>query len=278
MYIRAKTIPRKSKSGVTYHTYYYLVEGVRQGNRVKQKVIKYLGKHAPAGYGYRSPNFGAPGTNSPTPRLGTTGKAEFTPILNTKGKESRHFVLAWAQRLGVEKFIFKSGRLPYQGRYDPEVKTLIYTKQADDYTFTHELGHHIDCHVLNFISRSKLFTDSSLKQELQNLTEYRLTFSNGGARNLIENLKRYYEAVPSKKSALQIDQYLNAIHDKIDDYYYNPQEQFADLFAVCVLEPRKANALAPRAFHLMTELFQNHPQLSQFLSALATPRRALDKT
>lgn len=41
VYLRAKTFKRKNDDKV--RTYYYLVEAKRQGLKVKQKVVRYLG-------------------------------------------------------------------------------------------------------------------------------------------------------------------------------------------------------------------------------------------
>ena len=64
MYVRHKIIKG--------HQYYYLVEGLRVGRRVKQRVIRYLGKHA--GASVVSSGMGVPSTISlPTPpRVFTT--------------------------------------------------------------------------------------------------------------------------------------------------------------------------------------------------------------
>ena len=70
MYVRHKVIKG--------HTYYYLVRGERQGGKVRQKVVRYLGKQPGAAGGG-----GAGGGYEPPEIRATTQVGVIAPLPNT---------------------------------------------------------------------------------------------------------------------------------------------------------------------------------------------------
>ena len=113
MYIRRKVIKG--------HPYYYLVEGRRDGKKVKQRVIRYLGKH-----------------------LRTLSHASgFAPIVR---KDATEVFTRLFHRLGSPSVRFE---IPFSesglnGYMDIPTKAVNFRLPASGLTMGHELGHVID--------------------------------------------------------------------------------------------------------------------------------------
>jgi hypothetical protein len=88
-YIRRKTIQGK--------TYQYLVKSVREGQRVRQVFVRYIGNPPPAPGGI-SPTSGVGGGSS-----GPSHPADFTPLT---GPDVRERYVRLLKRLGCQSVVF----------------------------------------------------------------------------------------------------------------------------------------------------------------------------
>lgn len=284
MYIRAKQIPKKTSTGTRYYTYFYLVSGTRHGSKVKQKVIRYLGKNPSASVIKRY------GPLLPPPELGTTAPSpglakslNFSPITNTKGHGSQTFLLHWAQQLGATRIVFGSAkaraRRGTRGFYHPalrEIHIAATKRSALTYTLAHEIGHLVDFHVLQGFHQSAQFATSDLDAELNELAKRRMDWAFGGIDAQLENAARYASRAKAQATRDALTNWIETAKRSRERYFELRAEQFADLFACCLLEPRKTKAVAPTAYRLLLAQCRAHPKLAAFLRALQTPKK-LDK-
>jgi hypothetical protein len=162
VYIRRKVIKG--------HTYYYLVEGRRDGKKVKQRVIRYLGKH-PRTLAYAS---------------------GFAPIIR---KDATEIFTRLFYRLGSASVSFdipfsESGSFGMTNRYTNAVR---FREPASGLTMGHELGHVIDNILRN---RNAINSDSpefaAFRAELQCLTDYIWSNMTSASKARLNQLRRWY--------------------------------------------------------------------------------------
>lgn len=217
------------KKKVKGHDYFYLVRSIREGGSVRQKVIKYLGKN---GYGGCAPS-------------GFTASPSKDPVK----KYTKAF-----KRLGVEVEM----SLPTDGEQDGsygndgiEGGRLVarFTRNPSGDTMAHELGHAIEHYLFDAdasdnpsLSEDPEFLD--LAEEIDAINEYAFTKTEKGLTHLTDRFARYKKAQPD----------LDLIDDQAEheaefdrEYSRTPKEGFANLFATCVTNPKRAKRLAPRA-------------------------------
>ena len=146
MYIRRKVIKG--------HPYYYLVEGRRHGKKVKQRVIRYLGKH-PRTLSYAS-GF------APIVRKDAT--AVFTRLFYRLGSASVRFEIPFSEA-GLN------------GYMDIPTKAVNFRLPVSGLTMGHELGHVIDYTLRERNILSSLSPEfAAFRAELLHLTDYKMAY------------------------------------------------------------------------------------------------------
>lgn len=236
MYIRRKVIKG--------HPYYYLVEGRRDGKKVKQRVIRYLGKH-----------------------LRTLSHASgFAPIVR---KDATEVFTRLFHRLGSPSVRFE---IPFSesglnGYMDIPTKAVNFRLPASGLTMGHELGHVIDYTLRERNILTSLSPDfAAFRTELLRLTGYKMAYRTNVSRERLDKLRRWCDN-PSISHELQRRLYGEIEH--IEGYYRHyadsEVEQFANLVGFNLIEPRKTRQLAPKATRWLQDLLWKHRDIRDAL-------------
>ena len=237
MYVRSKNIKG--------HTYYYLVEGHRVNGKVMQKVIQYLGKE---GWGSIEPTrFVGVGAGANTGDSKTAAKL-LTKI--TQGCKTLDCTVEYnlrEKRLG--------------GEFNHEYRRIRIRKDADLSTLCHEFGHLIDWELRD---RGISFADEAanlknIKQEMEAIgrDKYHMSYvsvygwTDEGLRN----------TDPGQRAHIRAQQ-------AIIKYVETFDEIFANVFALCLTDPTKAEHLAPETTALIMEIVQRDPRVRDVLTKL----------
>jgi len=253
------------------HTYYYLVESYREGEKVKQRVLQYLGNSIPAGYtkGRRKSDTR---TKLGTTQIGekrkiTKENIEFVPLRSTKGKQSRGFLTKQIKETFKAKLL--ENYLPRgsfkRGAYNWVEESIKLSVNASLSTIAHELGHCVD-HKLGLVSRDFFKGDEAIKKELENLFIQRWDDTNAG--NLIENYKRWGKKAINKKLQRRIKYILKIIRVDHEAYCRQHSEQFATLFSYAIIQPRVVKKIAPQCYAKLIELMNSNTATYRFMEEL----------
>jgi hypothetical protein len=252
-YIRRKIVNGK--------TYSYLVKSVREGKRVRQVFVRYIGNPPPA-----------PGGSSPSAGMGggSTGPshpADFTPLT---GPDVRERYVQLLKRLGCQSVVFslrsprKHGDVQAQLRVATGVFEITKVRLHRDVSvaaLAHEVGH-----VLDYGLQSAQAASGSLDAEfvmhtaaLRNLADYTCAHYETSSPDVRRRLNRYPASPVRDRSVRRLDRYY-------EDYVYRADELFARLVSVSFTEPAKARAIAPAAYAGLQGTLWRHERIRTALS------------
>jgi hypothetical protein len=252
-YIRRKTI-----NGKMYH---YLVKSVREGKRVRQVFVRYIGNPPPPSGG-SLPTSGVGGGSS-----GSSHPAAFTPLT---GPAVREQYVRLLKRLGCQSVVFslrspqKHGDVQAQRRVATgvfEVTKVRLHREVSVAALAHEVGH-----VLDYVLQSAQAASGSLDAEfvthraaLRKLADYTCAHYETSSPDVRRQLKRYPASPARDRSVRRLDRYY-------DSYVYRPDELFARLVSVSFTEPAKARAIAPTAYTWLQETLSRHERIRTALA------------
>jgi hypothetical protein len=252
-YVRSKTIKGK--------TYRYLVKSVREGKRVRQVFVSYIGNPPPAS-GRATHDAIAAGAGP-----GVSALPDFTPLM---GADVRRRYVRLLQELGCASVVFslrakhKHGEL--QGERHLETGKVAITKvrlhrEASVHAMAHEVGHVLDYVLQNVYalggSRDAGFVDHT--ETLRKLADYTCAHHETSSPDSVRRLKRQ-AATPTRQRHLR---YLTRYYES---YVYGAEELFARLVAVSFTEPAKARAIAPAAYAWLQETLDQHDGIRSALA------------
>jgi hypothetical protein len=243
-YVRSKTIKGK--------TYRYLVKSVREGKRVRQVFVSYIGNPPPAS-GRASQ--GAAVGDGP----GVSGLPEFIPLV---GADARVRYVMLLRQLGCPSVVFslrarhKHGDL--QAWRDLETGQVSITKvrlhrDASAHAIAHEVGHVIDYGLQNARASGGSLDARFLSHAaaLRKLADYTCAHHETSSPDYVRRLQAQAATPTRQRNLRRLSRYY-------ETYVYSADELFARLVAVSLTEPDKAQAIAPAAYAwLQATLTQN---------------------
>jgi hypothetical protein len=243
-YVRSKTIKGK--------TYRYLVKSVREGKRVRQVFVSYIGNPPPASG--RASQGSAVG-NGP----GVSVLPDFIPLV---GADARVRYVMLLRQLGCPSVVFslrarhKHGDL--QACRDLETGQVSITKvrlhrDASAHAIAHEVGHVIDYGLQNAHASAGSLDADFLNHTaaLRRLADYTCAHHEMSSPDYVRRLKAQPET-PTRQRHLR---YLKRYYER---YVHQPEELFARLVAVSFTEPDKARVMAPAAYTWLQEAMEPH--------------------
>jgi len=235
-YIRHKVI----KGNV----YYYLVEGHRDGKRVRQKVLKYLGKHgtlnASSGVAYRG--FATPAGDD----------AELAKQARQRNQLAKAF-----KALGYTVTHNLTGRTRTNGRVTittnrstGEVlrRSVSFRKNPQIGTMCHELGHAIDYHLRD---KSNSFWDSKTFRDNEGAIQ--AEFEAAGK-------DKYHEALDLDPSLIDGTFFRG--------YVFTRTEGYANAFALFLTDYKKALRVVPNMVAAFHDMIREDEEIRQLLETL----------
>lgn len=247
-YVRSKTINGK--------TYRYLVKSVREGTRVRQVFVSYIGNPPPT-FGETVQPLGvanAPSRSSPRP--------DFTPLT---GPEIRDRYVSLIKQLGCQAVVFslRSTRKHGDVLAHRDLTTGVYqitrvrlNRDASVQALSHEVGH-----VLDYLLQSEQAESgsldaalASLRVHLRKLADYTCAHHATSSPEMVRNLKRY----PASKAR---DRFIKRLERYYREYVYEDHELFARLVSVSFTEPEKAKAITPAAYSWLQEKLSQHDRI-----------------
>jgi len=234
-YVRRKTVKGK--------TYRYLVKSVREGKRVRQVFVSYIGNPPPAS-GPALKDASASGTASSVSAL-----PDFTPLIGP-GVRVRYVMLL--KQLGCPSVVFslraKHKHGDIQAWRDLQTGQVSITKvrlhrDASAHAMAHEVGHVIDYALQNANASGGSLDAGFLNhiETLRKLADYTCAHHETSSPDYVRRLQAR-PATPTRQRHLR---YLARYYET---YVYQPEELFARLMAVSFTEPDKARAIAPAAY------------------------------
>lgn len=227
------------------HVYYYLVEGHREGKRVRQKVLKYLGKHgtlsASSGVIYRG--FSKPvEDNSQKQSTEARQRIAIKKTFSAFGYSVRHNL---SGRNGVK------GRVRVvRNKATREIieRSVSFTKNPDISTMCHELGHVIDLHLRE---KSQSFWETA--EFNGNGEKFQSEFERVGAE--------VYGVELSKRPALINNPFFR-------DYVFTKEEGFANAFDLFLTDYKKALRVVPNLVAEFHKIIRENDDIRQQLERL----------
>ena len=237
-YVRSKTIGGK--------TYRYLVKSVRQGHKVRQVFVSYIGNPPPA--------CGLGGAQSPSSPV-----TDFTPCPEP---EVRACYVRLMKQLGCGSVVFtlrskhKHGdvlahRDPVTGVY--QISRVRLNRDVSTLAIAHEVGH-----VLDYVLQSGQASGGSLDAQflthhpaLRNLADYTCAHHETSSPDMLRKLKRYPESKVRDRSIQKLEHYYA-------HYVYETSELFARLVSVSLTEPVTAKLIAPAAYEWLKGTLYRH--------------------
>lgn len=252
-YIRRKIIKGK--------TYRYLVKSVREGRRVRQVFVCYIGNPPPV-----------PGAHSQTAGVGrvlsgSSHPADFTPLT---GPDVRERYVRVLKRLGCQSVVFslrspqKHGDVQAQRRVATgvfEITKVRLHREVSIPALAHEVGH-----VLDYVLQSAQAASGSLDAEfvthaspLRKLADYTCAHFETSSPDFMRQLKRYPASPVRDRSVRRLERYY-------EGYVYRPDELFARLVSVSFTEPEKATVIAPAAYAWLRQTLGQHERIRTALS------------
>jgi len=252
-YVRRKTIKGK--------TYCYLVKSVREGKRVRQVFVSYIGNPPPTS-GRAAHDAVAAGAGP-----GVSALPDFTPVM---GADVRRRYVRLLQQLGCASVVFslrakhKHGEL--QGERHLETGKVAITKvrlhrEASVHAMAHEVGHVLDyvlqnAHALGG-SRDADFLGHT--ETLRKLADYTCAHHETSSPDYVRRLKL-------KPTTRARQRHLRHLTRYYETYVYRAEELFARLVAVSFTEPAKARAIAPAAYAWLQETLDQHDSIRSALA------------
>jgi hypothetical protein len=244
-YVRRKTVKGK--------TYCYLVKSVREGKRVRQVFVSYIGNPPPAAHR----PFRDEGAQAPDPLLSVL--PDFTPLT---GANVRERYIRLLHCLGCPSVVFslrashkhgdvQAWRNPETGQVS--IARVRLHRDASAHAMAHEVGHVLDYMLQNARgsggSRDAGFIAHT--ETLRKLADYTCAHHESGSPDAVRRLKRQVET-PSRRRHLR---YLTRYYER---YVYGAEELWARLVAVSFTEPDKARAIASSAYGWLQETLAEH--------------------
>jgi hypothetical protein len=244
-YVRRKTIKGK--------TYCYLVKSVREGKRVRQVFVSYIGNPPPAA-SCPCRDEGAQVTDPPlsvlpdfTPLVGPDVKERYVRLLHRLGCPSVVFSLRARHKHGDVKAWrdLKTGQV--------SIAKVRLHRDASAHAMAHEVGHVLDYVLQNAKglggSRDAGFVEHT--ETLRKLADYTCAHHESGSPDAVRRLKRQAQT-PSRQRHLR---YLTRYYEQ---YVYGLEELWARLVSVSFTEPDKARAIVPSAYAWLQETLAEH--------------------
>ncbi len=252
-YVRTKTIKGK--------TYRYLVKSVRDGKKVRQVFISYIGNPPPASAQHQQ-GAGEPPTELPN-------LPDFTPLSVT---DIRVPYVALMKQLGVGSVVFtvrsKYKHGDVQARRHPETGVFQITRVrlnrlATAEAFAHEVGH-----VMDFVLQSEQpeggsldVTFTSHRDSLRKLADYTCAHHETSSPDALRQFKRYPESKARDRAVKKLETYYAT-------YVYTNSELFARLVSVSFTEPEKAKTIAPAAYQGLQQTLKQHDRICTALQGV----------
>lgn len=291
-YKRAKHI----RVGGKVYTYYYLVESKREGKKVKQKYVAYLGKNGGfSGAGGRGVSY----TETPP----NANHGEFTAMSHAGGQTITGTMLAHVDQFGINvkrdltsTYVLKqSRRKRFKPFHSPTTKlkkgflrsapTIHVHPNAKARDVARTVGLALD-YAHGWTSR-KAFKDRQMsKDEVAEINRFmgrmygvrldkRLYKASKRYHNKwhgTKHLKAVKKRVRQGKASARDKGFLakyNRSHRYVSVYrrLTAPSERHATLFATCALDPKRAKRLAPTWARSMENSFNNNPEVKTFVAS-----------
>ena len=247
-YVRSKTIKGK--------TYQYLVKSVREGKRVRQVFVSYIGNPPPASG--RACQEAAASGDGP----GVSPLPDFTPLV---GADVRVRYVMLLRQLGCPSVVFslrashKHGDL--QAWRDLETGQVSIAKvrlhrDASAHAIAHEVGHVMDYGLQNACAAGGSLDADFLNHTaaLRKLADYTCAHHETSSPDYVRRLQAQAATPTQKRNLRRLARYY-------ETYVYSPDELFARLVAVSLTEPDKALAIAPAAYAWLQETLSRHASL-----------------
>ncbi len=247
-YVRTKTIQGK--------TYRYLVKSVREGKRVRQVFVSYIGNPPPAAGHNRQ---GASGSeageaSSPlpdfTPLPEAVARVRYVMLLRQLGCRSVTFSLRADHKHGdtITRRHAETGHVDI-------VKVRLH-REASVHAIAHETGH-----VMDFVLQNAHGSGGSLDanfvshtETLRKLADYTCAHQETSSPDVVRKVK----GMPASKAR---DRTLRQLKRYYEGYVYQADELFARLVAVSLTEPEKAKAIVPAAYGWLKETLYHHDRI-----------------
>lgn len=225
------------------HVYYYLVEGHREGKRVRQKVLKYLGKQgtlsASGGVAYRG--FAKPTGDETQQSTEARQRIKLSKTFKALGFTVRHNL---------------SGRNGTRGRViitrnsagQTIRRSVSFIKNPPISTMSHELGHAIDYHL-----RDKANSFWASKAYRDNRAAIQTEFENAGKN-------KYHEALERQPSLVD--------GPFFQDYVFTKEEGYANAFELFLTDYKKAMRVVPNMVAAFHKIIRENDDIRQQLEKL----------
>ena len=247
-YVRSKTIKGK--------TYQYLVKSVREGKRVRQVFVSYIGNPPPASG--RACQEAAASGDGP----GVSALPDFTPLV---GADVRVRYVMLLRQLGCPSVVFslrarhKHGDLEAWrdlGTGQVSITKVRLHRDASTHAIAHEVGHVIDYRLQNARGSGGSLDADFLNHTaaLRKLADYTCAHHETSSPDYVRRLKAQAATPTRQRNLRRLARYY-------ETYVYSPDELFARLVAVGLTEPDKAQAIAPAAYAWLQESLSQHASL-----------------
>lgn len=228
------------------------MQNVRHGAKVKQQVIKYLGKH---GWSKLEPiRFTNITTQSSTD---AALRKKLEKAFTTLGYRTQH----------------NAPLLPgVDGEVNNRSKLVSFAGRPAIDTIAHELGHVIDFYiqyrsVRGFVEDVVLDYEFDVMQIHPKEAKAVQDYYYADEKYRMEKFKRWIaEQKTTAFSNIGMDALASTMFFR--EYVYTHEECFANIFALCLTEPRKARNLAPNLSSYLMELCYDYPKVREAVTSL----------
>jgi hypothetical protein len=244
-YVRSKTIKG--------NTYRYLVKSVREGKRVRQVFVSYIGNPPPAsGRAFQDTVVAGAGP-------GVSALPDFTPLI---GPDVRGRYVMLLRQLGCPSVVFslranhKHGEI--QGQRNLETGVVSITKvrlhrEASVHAMAHEAGH-----VLDYVLQNAHASSGSLNADFLSHTETLCKLADYTCAHHDTSSPDYVRRLKAQPVTPTRQRHLRHLARYYETYVYRAEELLARLAAVSFTEPDKARAIAPGAYAWLQETLDQH--------------------